>query len=589
MTNLASGLCATVLVVLATALTAQPPGPGPHDLEEIPVTLRPGVGSRVVSPVGVSLLVPMPVKSLVLSTARLRLDGHDITPLLWAVVAAGPRYLAPRFGGVKVTAPMALGLGEHRLRLTVRNASGYRHLAQTRFTVITEREWLLRRGVRLPAESPADTTPPIITFEPGQNAFVQTSVPRLVVHYTDGPGSGVNTATLKILLDGKDVTQSFTIGPAAATYQIPSAAPLKNGRRRISAQVQDHAKNQANTSITFIVFADSARHLWFYPPTNQPHTVGHAIHSFQNYSSQPSAAYFHHGIDIMEPAGTNVLASAGGLVSNMGWYGSKPLYYEVAILDPDGFLWEYHHVDEPTIPQAVKDAYAKQTPISAGTLIGKNVKWPARSHYGPYFHHIHLNIKDPDGRYLNGLHFLLKSGEKTAPTAYGIYVIPQGGDTAFNRTGEQNVTISGQVDVVLRADDIVTSPYQLGVHEIRYAITELSATEGHNVDEILFWRFNDLPGGSSTTAQVWDVHQATIRHDGGTYQTQGNYNGRRFYYVLTNNDGRSLSSANHWDTTARDQHGKRLFPDGSYRITVKLKDEAGNQTVKTLDVRVRNP
>jgi hypothetical protein len=246
-------------------------------------------------------------------------------------------------------------------------------------------------------------------------------------------------------------------------------------------------------------------------------------------------------------------------------------------------------VDEPTIPQAVKDAYAKQTPISAGTLIGKNVKWPARSHYGPYFHHIHLNIKDPDGRYLNGLHFLLKSGEKTAPTAYGIYVIPQGGDTAFNRTGEQNVTISGQVDVVLRADDIVTSPYQLGVHEIRYAITELSATEGHNVDEILFWRFNDLPGGSSTTAQVWDVHQATIRHDGGTYQTQGNYNGRRFYYVLTNNDGRSLSSANHWDTTARDQHGKRLFPDGSYRITVKLKDEAGNQTVKTLDVRVRNP
>jgi len=585
----AFGLWAIVLVFVATALSAQPPGPGPYDLEEIPITLSPEVGARVVSPVPLRLVVPVPVESLTLSTARLWLDDREITPLLWAVVAAGPPYLAPHFRGAVVAAPMALPLGEHRLRFEVMSTRRYRHLARTRFTVITEREWLLRQGVRLPAESPADTTPPIITFDPGQNAFVRTPAPRITVHYTDGPGSGVNTATLKILLDGKDVTSSFTIGPASATFQVPASAPLKNGRRKVTAQVQDNAKNQANTSITFILFADSARHSWFFPPTNRPHTVGHAIHSFQNYSSQPSGAYFHPGTDVMEPDGTDVLASSGGRVANMGWYSSRPLYYEVAILDGDGFLWEYHHVDEPTIPQAVKDAYTKQTPILAGTLIGKNVKWPTRSHYGPYFHHIHLNVRDPDGRYLNGLHFLLKTGETTAPTAYGIYVIPQGGDLAFNRTGEQNVVISGPVDVVLRADDIVTSPYQLGIHEIRYAITELSATQGHNVDEILFWRFDDLPGGSSTGAHVWDVHQATIRHDGQSYATQGDYNARRFYYVLTNSDGKTLSSAHHWDTAARDPQGKRRFPDGSYRITVKLRDEAGNLTVKSLDVRVRNP
>ena len=104
-----------------------------------------------------------------------------------------------------------------------------------------------------------------------------------------------------------------------------------------------------------------------------------------------------------------------------------------------------------------------------------------------------------------------------------------------------------------------------------------------------FWRFDDLPGGASTSAGVWDVFQPQIRHDGTLYYTRGNYNGRTFYWVLTNQDGTSLKSQNTWDTAARDTLGKRRFPDGTYRIRVRLEDEAGNTAEKTLDVKVRNP
>ncbi|MBN2489351.1 MAG: M23 family metallopeptidase [Planctomycetes bacterium] len=584
-------LWALLLGVAATWLPAQPPVPAGYDLEELPIAILPEVGRRVVSPVAVRLVVPLDPAFLELGTVRLALDDRDITPLLWALVATRPAALEPFLSGAAVRGALALGLGEHRLVFSARNRTGYRHEARTRFTVITEDERRLRAGEPLPAARTSDVTPPLLDFTPDQNAFVSSATPRLEIRYVDEPGgSGVNTATLRVWLDSREITSALVIGPAAASYAVPPAAPLPNGRREIRAEIEDHARNLARSSVTFIVFDEASRLAWSFPPTTQPHIVGHAHHSYQNYSSAPESAYFHHGIDIMEPGGTSVYASAGGLVMNLGRYQPSSLYFEVAIRDADGFLWEYHHIDETAVPQAVKDAYANKTPLPAGTLIGKNVVWPVKSHYGPYFHHIHLNVKDPDGRYLNGLHFLLKTRDVTLPTLYGIYVVPQGGEAALNRTDEHDVVISGDVDIVVRADDtIAPDPYQLGIYEIRYAITELSASEGHNLDDTVLWRFDHLPGGASTTAQVWDVHRQRIRHDGQTYTTQGDYNGRRFYYVVTNSDGKSLKEANCWRTAARDAYAKRLYPDGTYRITVTLRDEAGNESLKTLDVQVRNP
>src|SRR5688500_15621489 len=69
-------------------------------------------------------------------------------------------------------------------------------------------------------------------------------------------------------------------------------------------------------------------------------SIGHTSASYQNYGGSP---YFHHGLDVRADAGSDVLAAAGGKVVNIENYGGSAAYWEVAILDDEGFLWQYHH------------------------------------------------------------------------------------------------------------------------------------------------------------------------------------------------------------------------------------------------------
>src|SRR4030042_3657281 len=69
-------------------------------------------------------------------------------------------------------------------------------------------------------------------------------------------------------------------------------------------------------------------------------SIGWSMQSYQDYGGTP---YFHHGMDMMKIFGTNVINQSGGQVVNIenynpGW----DLYWEVAVLDPYGNIWQYH-------------------------------------------------------------------------------------------------------------------------------------------------------------------------------------------------------------------------------------------------------
>ena len=96
-------------------------------------------------------------------------------------------------------------------------------------------------------------------------------------------------------------------------------------------------------------------------------SIGWTMQSYQDYGSP----YFHHGIDMMKTWGTNVFNRSGGQVINIenynpGWN----LYWEVAVLDPYGYIWQYHHIDEPTIPDFIYEKYAEYLtdPINGGFI-----------------------------------------------------------------------------------------------------------------------------------------------------------------------------------------------------------------------------
>lgn len=85
--------------------------------------------------------------------------------------------------------------------------------------------------------------------------------------------------------------------------------------------------------------------------------MGHLLSSYQGYGSLDSA-YFHHGIDMVSnQPNVPVYTRSGGQVVNVENYNTPPaLYWEVAILDPEGYVWQYHHVDRESIPQSIFDA-----------------------------------------------------------------------------------------------------------------------------------------------------------------------------------------------------------------------------------------
>jgi hypothetical protein len=276
------------------------------------------------------------------------------------------------------------------------------------------------------------------------------------------------------------------------------------------------------------------RHAWPFDLLS----IGHAISSYQNYGgSQP---YFHHGLDIRGEALQEVHASVGGVVVNIENYSAGELYWEVAIRDDEGFLWQYHHIDQTTIPQAIKEAFKNKGRVTTGALLGKIVRWPI-STYGEMYHHVHLNILDGSGNYLNPFEFLEELPDNSAPEIVAIKFLKNG-------RSQSGTTISGTYQFSLEVRDLILhEKFIVPPHRMTYSI------DGQK--EETFWQFDSLPGGASRTDFVHDLYVAR--------ETCGNYTCRKLVFNL-----------------GFSKNGTRSFPQssGPHSLDVTVWDYAGNKT-----------
>ncbi|MFM8269981.1 MAG: M23 family metallopeptidase [Pseudomonadota bacterium] len=207
-------------------------------------------------------------------------------------------------------------------------------------------------------------------------------------------------------------------------------------------------------------------------------SIGHTMASYQRYSFFGSA-YFHHGIDIRADAGSEVIASVGGQVINIENYmPGDDAYWEIAILDSDGFIWQYHHVERSSIPDSIFQAYQSKTPISAGTKLGEVYFWGITT-FGERFHHIHLNVLGKNKTYLNPFDFLRLLPDDSAPEIIDFQVIKR----------PNGYTIAAEVK-----DLVLSNVFVLPPNELRVSI------DGEKPFTV--WKFDSLPGGSSNDAFV---------------------------------------------------------------------------------------
>jgi hypothetical protein len=287
-----------------------------------------------------------------------------------------------------------------------------------------------------------------------------------------------------------------------------------------------------------------------YPWPVEVKSIGHNTASYQNYGGEP---YFHHGLDIRADAGSDVVASVGGQVVNISNYGPGPAYWEVAILDNDGYVWQYHHVDRDSIPQSIWDAFRNKTLISAGTKIGEVYYWMV-STYGEVYHHVHLNVLARGGAYRNPFNFLEPLNDTKAPEFI---------DVGLMRNGypqDPSLPIQGAYGIYATIHDLILhDKFVVPPHKITYQLDD-------DPRERVVWDFSELPGGASNTQYVESFFVPEL--------TCGNYECRK----LTVNIGFSTE-------------GQRWFSNvgGEHSITLHAEDHAGNRTSKNFKWQVRQP
>ena len=155
------------------------------------------------------------------TTLKVTIDGVDRT-----------RLFTIRSGDATATIPPSLALapGPHTIVATLFNLARNQGTATSQFTV--------------------DLAPPAIQIvQPALGAYLNNPTPTITVQYSDN--DAINLSTLKVLVNGTDLSSLFQKTQTGATATLPASSPLPQGANKIVAQIKDLAGNQASASASF--------------------------------------------------------------------------------------------------------------------------------------------------------------------------------------------------------------------------------------------------------------------------------------------------------------------------------------------------
>ncbi len=326
---------------------------------------------------------------------------------------------------------------------------------------------------------------------------------------------------------------------------------------------------------------------WPIPPVDMVHPIGNNWGEYQNYGS---GGYFHNGIDILTPdtSGVEVRAVASGWVKAWGTI-QEELHYRLAVCDsPLTYTsraegWLYAHIDPGKWHKNLGDR------VEEGEVIGYLVAWPVDA----TFDHLHFaRISDTGATWQrfpsptwwfiqNPLLVLQPNTDIEAPVFENART---GQRFAFCRDNRNNQYLNpdslvGDVDIIARIFDRTgfttgdTVWDRLAPYRIEYMIRRADGLV------VVPWRLGVEFSNRLEGALVNVVYKRD-----NTCRSQGDYENRVYYYIITNTDGDSLIEAT--DTTGKWATG--LIGDGEYWVIVRAADVVGNTTTDSMLVRTRN-
>lgn len=278
---------------------------------------------------------------------------------------------------------------------------------------------------------------------------------------------------------------------------------------------------------------------WPVPFQDAQHTIGNVMGQYQNYGDAP---YYHGGDDLRVQEREMARAPISGRLeaghysyetlpdgSNKKYWKPWPqsgnsMYFEVAIVTPQGYRFELHHIDRDALTPAVLSALKSPQPtVTEGTELGRVVEWPMTDTDGTYYHHTHYNIIAPDGAQLNPEHYSQLMGDKLPPVISCAYAVLASGKSA--EFGQGHFRERPEEFVVVAADKLAANIYS---HTPAY--TRLVFDNGAETT----WDFRErLTMRNGKFPPIWEFFRESLDlPDGRTITTEGNYSSRNFLLRL---------------------------------------------------------
>jgi murein DD-endopeptidase MepM/ murein hydrolase activator NlpD len=319
------------------------------------------------------------------------------------------------------------------------------------------------------------------------------------------------------------------------------------------------------------------------------------VNNFGAYAAGPSAEtmYAHPGVDFVAKNGTRVFAVASGVVRALR--SDVEFYRSVIVESSGGIAWQYAHIDSFGV--AVGDS------VREGSYLGQ-VRFRG-------LEHLHLDKFRIDGTedwsdrnaprtHLNSIReFDIEEREAPifAEEPIRFYANNGGAEFKAGRRGS-TVIVQGDVDIAVAVRDPAPFARDKGYGDL------------HAVDRLEY----EITGhdGVAHRRKSWDFSALALVNYGNRYFKKTNLQARVIFqfspvpkggtrtfapsYIVTNYPADSTISridpdphaSLAWNTDERMPDGRRRWPDGPYRVTIRAWDAAGNTAAATRQVTVQN-
>jgi len=316
-----------------------------------------------------------------------------------------------------------------------------------------------------------------------------------------------------------------------------------------------------------------------YSEDNYPFPIGNSHGEIQNYGGDP---YLHPGVDFLGDDYQEVYAVKGGTVKAILTTGGAA-YWRMAIAEvettaeTEGYL--YAHLNQSSIPFAVGET------VNSGDFIGTLYPWSVAE-----FTHVHFaRIRDSgavwDGQWWtvdNPLVDVTNIRDDTAPIFENTYAGDLFAFRAPNGAFLDPTDLNGEFDIIVKCHDIANSTWRIDVWDLRYSLHPAGDPDSV-VMEQLAYAFDmplDVYGSGEFTTMVLN----TIYSRQAPLISEGNYDNREYYHIITNSNGDSEITAE----DAQMNFDSTQFANGDYILRVVARDGSLNETTAEMNITIHN-